>query len=137
MGQTRKVLTENIPKSNLQAEVSQNTSALTDSVGPSDGTSISTTINEEPALSRQGHKTDNNGLVAKDHNKKEIRRDSKTGFEKFEDYFDSDSDNTTLQDTTVDLTKDTVADKSKSAADKNNEDQFDETSNRGIEKTSV
>ena len=44
-----------------------------------------------------GHKTDNNGLVAKDHNKKEIRRDSKTGFEKFEDYFDSDSDNTTLQ----------------------------------------
>ena len=36
-------------------------------------------------------------MVAKDHNKKEIRRDSKTGFEKFEDYFDSDSDNTTLQ----------------------------------------
>ena len=30
-----------------------------------------------------------------------------------------------------------MADKSKSAADKNNEDQFDETSNRGIEKTSV
>ena len=44
-----------------------------------------------------GHKTDNNGLVAKDNNKKEIRRDSKTGLEKFEDYFDSDSDNTTLQ----------------------------------------
>ena len=35
-------------------------------------------------------------LPSKERNKKEIRRDSKTGFEKFEDYFDSDSDNTTL-----------------------------------------
>ena len=39
---------------------------------------------------------DGKGLPSKERNKKEIRRDSKTGFEKFEDYFDSDSDNTTL-----------------------------------------
>ena len=35
-------------------------------------------------------------MVSKDQNKKEIRCDSKTGFENFEDYFDSDADNTTL-----------------------------------------
>ena len=45
-------------------------------------------------------------VAAKDHNKKEIRRDSKTGFEKFEDYFDSDFDNTTLRSQNVTTTDD-------------------------------
>merc|ERR1712226_394443 len=48
------------------------------------------------------------------HKRKEIRRDSKTGFEKFEDYFDSDSDNTTLKGNNVTTVNDSTEDKGSS-----------------------
>ena len=76
-----------------------------------DNTSISTTINDEnPPLVRQANKilggNEDKTAASKDEPKKEIRRDSK-GFEKFEDYFDSSFDDTTLKSNNVTAVNDT------------------------------
>ena len=47
--------------------------------------------------------------MANAQTQKEIRRDSRTGFEKFEDYFDSDSDNTTIRSENVTTVEDSKA----------------------------
>ena len=79
---------------------------------------MNTTVNENPPLARQGQMihdgTKTNAEKDHDHEnhkRKEIRRDSKTGFEKFEDYFDSDSDNTTLKGNNVTTANDSTEDK--------------------------
>ena len=76
---------------------------------------MSTTIDKNPPLVRQANKilgdTEDKPVASKTEHKKEIRRDSKTGFEKFDDYFDSSFDDTTLKSPNVTTANNTKVDK--------------------------
>ena len=95
-------------------------STLEESIKHGDDTTMSTTIDENPLLVRQGNMVQGGDKVnAEKANQKKIRRDSNTGFEKFEDYFDSDADNTTLKGNNITTSNDSREDKSKSTFDIN------------------
>ena len=80
-----------------------------------DNSSLSTTTDKNPPLVRQANKilasNEDKQITSKDEHKKEIRRDSKTGFEKFDDYFDSSFDDTTLKSPNVTTANNTKVDK--------------------------
>ena len=119
--------------------------SLTESIAPMDDTSMSATIvDKDPLLVRAGNKIlgdrENKIKDSKDEPKKEIRRDSK-GFEKFEDYFDSSFDDTTLKSNNVTAANDTrdanEASTREKASEKHPENVSDKSKELAMETSSV
>ena len=119
--------------------------SLTESIAPMDDTSMNATIaDKDPLLVRAGNKilgdSENKIKDSKSEPKKEIRRDSK-GFEKFEDYFDSSFDDTTLKSNNVTAANDTrdanEASTREKAAEKHPENVSDKSKELAMETSSV